>query len=88
MPLRFVSAPALRSGNEIQQNQKYDLDPRATVVKTNPRSAVVKFAPSTEKQKEYADSMGTPTDDGLGAQFVVQYDVERDPNGGEVSTRF
>ncbi|CAG9863255.1 unnamed protein product [Phyllotreta striolata] len=82
-PLKFVRAPALRSGNEI--NKKNDkLNPNADIVKTNKTSAVVKFNPDIEQQKQFAAGLGTEEDNGLAGQFVVEYDVERDPRNGEV----
>lgn len=84
-PLRFVKTPALRSGNEIKEKSTEDLDPRATVKNINSTSAEVKFSPNVEDQKRFAQSLGTDKKDGLAGQFVVQYDVERKPNGGEVS---
>lgn len=37
-----------------------------------------------ETQKQLAHLLGTNENEGLAGQFIVQYDVERDPQGGEV----
>ncbi|KAJ8955627.1 hypothetical protein NQ318_001458 [Aromia moschata] len=39
---------------------------------------------NSDKQKQFAQYLGGKESDGLSGQFVVQYDVERDPYGGEV----
>jgi len=78
-----LKAPPLRSGNEIG-NDKAELDPRADIKHVNDTSAVVKFTPNLERQKQLASLLGAKEDEGLSGQFVVQYDVERDPKGGEV----
>ncbi|XP_031349541.1 inter-alpha-trypsin inhibitor heavy chain H4-like isoform X2 [Photinus pyralis] len=78
-----LKAPPLRSGNEIGTD-KPELDPRADIEIFNDTAAVVKFSPNVERQKEFARVLGTKEENGLSGQFVVQYDVERDPSGGEV----
>lgn len=83
-PLRFVRTPSIRSGNEISKLDGQDLDPRAVITNVDEATAAVVFRPSVERQKELALSLGTSEDRGLAGQFVVQYDVARDPNGGEV----
>lgn len=82
-PLSFVKAPPLRSGNEISKNENGDLDPLAVIIK-NETFATVKFSPTEERQKELARIFRTTEKEGLSGQFVVQYDVERDLDGGEV----
>ncbi|CAG9823444.1 unnamed protein product [Phaedon cochleariae] len=82
-PLKFVKAPPLRSGNEVAKNEE-KLNPNAEVTLLNKTSAIVKFSPNVEKQKEYASGLGTDQKNGLAGQFIVEYDVERDPQGGEV----
>ncbi|KAF5307804.1 hypothetical protein FQR65_LT06676 [Abscondita terminalis] len=77
-----LKAPPLRSGNEIDPD-KTELDPRADIEIFNETAATVKFSPNLERQKELAHLFGTKEDDGLAGQFVVQYDVERDHNGGK-----
>uniref|UniRef100_A0A1Y1K8L3 Inter-alpha-trypsin inhibitor heavy chain H4 n=1 Tax=Photinus pyralis TaxID=7054 RepID=A0A1Y1K8L3_PHOPY len=78
-----LKAPPLRSGNEIGA-EKSELDPRADIEIVNDTSAIVRFAPNIERQKELAHVFGSDVEKGLAGQFVVQYDVERDPKGGEV----
>ncbi|KAL3280741.1 hypothetical protein HHI36_003976 [Cryptolaemus montrouzieri] len=82
-PLSFVMAPSLRSGNEISKNDE-KLDPKAEIDHINNSTARVTFKPDIERQKELAKNLGTKEGDGLAGQFVVQYDVERDPEGGEI----
>ncbi|XP_050509623.1 inter-alpha-trypsin inhibitor heavy chain H4 isoform X1 [Diabrotica virgifera virgifera] len=82
-PLKFINAPPLRSGNEIAKKGE-SLNPKAEIVKVNATSAVVKFSPDIEKQKQYATDLGTNAENGLAGQFVVQYDVEKAGPGGEV----
>ncbi|KAK5646826.1 hypothetical protein RI129_005290 [Pyrocoelia pectoralis] len=78
-----LKAPPLRSGNEIGTD-KPELDPRADITIVNDTAAVVTFTPNLERQKQLASVLGTKEENGLSGQFVVQYDVERDPSGGEV----
>ncbi|KAK9890512.1 hypothetical protein WA026_010588 [Henosepilachna vigintioctopunctata] len=82
-PLKFVKAPSLRSGNEISKNDE-KLDPKAVIENIANNRAVVSFKPDVERQKELAKNLGKKEADGLAGQFVVQYDVERDPQGGEI----
>lgn len=84
-PLKFVKAPPLRTGNEIGKKDDDNLDPQADIVTVNATSAIVTFKPTVERQKQLASALGTDVENGLNGQFVVQYDVERDPHGGEVS---
>ncbi|KAK9890510.1 hypothetical protein WA026_010587 [Henosepilachna vigintioctopunctata] len=82
-PLSFVRTPALRSGNEISKNDE-KLDPKAKIELFNTSSAIVSFKPDLERQKDLASYLGNKEGTGLAGQFLVQYDVERDPHGGEV----
>lgn len=82
--LTDLKAPPLRSGNEIGSNDKTELDPRAVITVVNDTSVIVRFDPDVERQKQFANALQTKEDEGLSGQFVVQYDVERDPTGGEV----
>ncbi|XP_017779412.1 PREDICTED: inter-alpha-trypsin inhibitor heavy chain H3-like isoform X2 [Nicrophorus vespilloides] len=81
--LSFVKAPQIRSGNEILKEND-ELDPRAQIDTPKPEQAVIKFKPDYEKQKRIAHGLGTKEDEGLSGQFIVQYDVERDQEGGEI----
>lgn len=78
-----MKTPPVRSGNEIE-NDNLELDPRADVEIVNETTAIVKFSPNLERQKQIAHLLGTDEKEGLAGQFVVEYDVERDPKGGEV----
>lgn len=50
--------------------------------------AHVHFAPTIEQQKEMAEILEKEDKDkaknGISGQFVIEYDVERDPTGGQV----
>ncbi|XP_044266585.1 inter-alpha-trypsin inhibitor heavy chain H4-like isoform X2 [Tribolium madens] len=85
-PLTFVKTPSLRTGNEVSKNSD-KLDPSAKIEVMNSTSALVEFNPDKDKQKEFAQLLGSEKESGLAGQFVVQYDVERDPQGGEVLIR-
>lgn len=61
-----------------------NLDPEAVIKTVNETSAVVTFSPDVAKQKVLAEGLGGKEESGLSGQFIVQYDVERDPQGGEV----
>ncbi|GJQ67353.1 hypothetical protein Trydic_g8244 [Trypoxylus dichotomus] len=82
-PLKFVFAPSIRSGNEIDDIEG-DLDSRAHIHMVDAYSAIISFSPNIERQKELAKTLGTVEEEGLSGQFVVQYDVERNSNGGEI----
>jgi hypothetical protein len=57
----------------------------ARIERPSSTEAQVWFSPSVEQQRELAKKFGDKKDvAGLGGQFVVQYDVERDPQAGEV----
>ncbi|XP_008193326.1 inter-alpha-trypsin inhibitor heavy chain H4 isoform X2 [Tribolium castaneum] len=85
-PLTFVKTPSLRTGNEISKNAD-KLDPSAKIEIMNSTSALVEFSPDKGKQKEFGQLLGSEKESGLAGQFIVQYDVERDPQGGEVLVR-
>ncbi|XP_044751117.1 inter-alpha-trypsin inhibitor heavy chain H4-like isoform X2 [Coccinella septempunctata] len=82
-PLSFVKAPSMRSGNEIAKNDD-KRDPKATIERFEQKAAKITFKPDLEHQKELGQHLGNKEGSGLSGQFVVQYDVERDPQGGEV----
>ncbi|RZC37142.1 VIT and/or VWA domain containing protein [Asbolus verrucosus] len=86
-PLTFVRTPSLRTGNEISKNDD-NLEPEADIKIINSTSAVVKFSPDKHQQKHFGKLLGSRKENGLAGQFVVQYDVERDPQGGEVILLF
>ncbi|XP_076256912.1 inter-alpha-trypsin inhibitor heavy chain H4-like isoform X3 [Rhynchophorus ferrugineus] len=82
-PLKFVKVPSLRSGNEISKNDD-KADPEADIQMVNDTAAVISFNPDVVKQKLLTSILGGKEDNGLSGQFIVQYDVARDPQGGEV----
>lgn len=61
------------------------MDSRANINKINDTFSTVTFNPNEERQKQLAHALGTKENDGLAGQFVVQYDVKRDADGGEVN---
>ncbi|XP_044268675.1 inter-alpha-trypsin inhibitor heavy chain H4-like [Tribolium madens] len=85
-PLKFIKTPSVRPGNDISKNTN-QLNPSAKTEMFNSTYALVKFDLDRKKQKEFAELLGYEKENGLGGQFVVQYDVERDPQGGEVLVR-
>ncbi|KAL3280737.1 hypothetical protein HHI36_003973 [Cryptolaemus montrouzieri] len=82
-PLSFVKVPSLRSGNKISKSDE-KLDPKADIHRIDKSTASVTFKPDNERQQKLAKNLGTKEGDGLAGQFVVQYDVERDAEGGEI----
>ncbi|XP_063930131.1 inter-alpha-trypsin inhibitor heavy chain H4-like isoform X2 [Zophobas morio] len=85
-PLTYQSVPFLQTGNEISKNQE-KLNDFVEINSIDNKSICVKFTPDIEHQLEFAKSLGGTKESGLAGQFVVQYDVERDPQGGEVLVR-
>ncbi|KAF2899117.1 hypothetical protein ILUMI_07056 [Ignelater luminosus] len=81
--IKDLKVPPLRSGNEIGKDTP-DLDPRADIETINDKTAIVRFIPNVERQKQFAHLLGTKENEGLAGQFIVQYDVERDAHGGEI----
>ncbi|XP_023311740.1 inter-alpha-trypsin inhibitor heavy chain H3-like isoform X2 [Anoplophora glabripennis] len=84
-PLKFVKTPPLISGNDMNTSE-YDqiLDPLSDIKIINQRTASIKFHPNAARQRKMTHFLGNKTNDGLSGQFVVQYDVEREPLNGEV----
>ncbi|XP_030759990.1 uncharacterized protein LOC115885251 isoform X3 [Sitophilus oryzae] len=82
-PMKFVKVPYLRSGNEVVKDSP-DLDPEAGVTSVNENGSAINFKPSISKQKSLSRSLHGKEGNGLVGQFVVQYDVVRDPQGGEI----
>lgn len=79
-----MKIPPIRSGNEICENK--DEKPAQTVVKIEDSKASLKFNPDRVTQKEIAKALGKQENDGISGQFVVQYDVDMNKEGGEVCT--
>ncbi|XP_067013871.2 inter-alpha-trypsin inhibitor heavy chain H4 isoform X10 [Anabrus simplex] len=90
--LTTLRVPEFRTGNEIDAHEENTTNSLATIKRTSATEAHVHFAPSIEQQQEIAakkkdkeeDQENKDADKGLGGQFVVQYDVDREPQGGEV----
>ncbi|KAJ8913538.1 hypothetical protein NQ315_017089 [Exocentrus adspersus] len=85
-PLKFVKTPALRSGNEAvsPKTQKY-LTPSSDIKTISPDTSVVKFEIDGKQQRRLGCYLGLPkSKQGFSGQFIVQYDVERDPKDGEI----
>ncbi|KAK4872168.1 hypothetical protein RN001_016292 [Aquatica leii] len=78
-----LNAPPLRSRNEIDTINKKS-DPRADIEKLNDTTAIVRFTPNLERQKQLGHVFGAKEDEGLTGQFIVQYDVEINRNSSEV----
>ncbi|XP_018575269.1 inter-alpha-trypsin inhibitor heavy chain H3-like isoform X2 [Anoplophora glabripennis] len=84
-PLKFVKTPPLRSGNDINTSEYVqNLEPLSDVKIINPKTASIKFQPNAAKQAKFTHYLGNKISDGLSGQFVVQYDIEREPVNGEV----
>ncbi|PNF26797.1 hypothetical protein B7P43_G17389 [Cryptotermes secundus] len=80
-----LRVPELRSGNEIDPDQDNKVNSLAKIERPSSTEAQVWFSPSVEQQRELAKKFGDKKEGaGLSGQFVVQYDVERDPQAGEV----
>ncbi|KAJ8931826.1 hypothetical protein NQ314_015222 [Rhamnusium bicolor] len=82
-PLKFIETPPLRSGNELNKIEKF-LKPSTDIKILNTKTAVVKFSPDSKQQIKFARYLGTSISNGFCGQFIVQYSVERDPQGGEI----
>ncbi|KAL1512999.1 hypothetical protein ABEB36_002487 [Hypothenemus hampei] len=82
-PLSFVKVPFLRTGNEISKNDP-NVNSEADTTIVNETYATVSFHPDIARQNILAMSFGGKEKDGFNGQFVVQYDVQRDPQGGEI----
>ncbi|XP_044751424.1 inter-alpha-trypsin inhibitor heavy chain H4-like [Coccinella septempunctata] len=81
--LTSVTTPSIRSGNELSKTNEI-IDPKAEIERIGNNAARIIFKPDIIKQKELAKEIGTEEENGFAGQFIVQYDVERDPHGGEL----
>ncbi|XP_018562167.1 inter-alpha-trypsin inhibitor heavy chain H3-like isoform X2 [Anoplophora glabripennis] len=82
-PLLFVRTPHLRSGNNALTQDNSQLDTYATVKVSN-TSATITFEPDLQRQLQFVCAgLGSREYEGFAGQFVVQYDIERDDQGGE-----
>lgn len=82
-PIKFVRTPALRTGNQISNNK--NTNPSAKTKFDSKTSVMVTFNPDKNQQKNFAQQLGGSAGNGIAGQFIIEYDVERDPFGGEVS---
>ncbi|XP_049948248.1 inter-alpha-trypsin inhibitor heavy chain H4-like [Schistocerca serialis cubense] len=72
-----LRVPELRSGNEVEPDEDSKPNALVTVERPTATSAHIHYAPTPEQQLQSGK-------DGLSGQLVVQYDVDRDPQAGEV----
>lgn len=57
----------------------------AKIERPSSTEAQIRFSPSVEEQRELTKKLADKKEEvGLSGQFVVQYDVDRDPQAGEV----
>ncbi|KAF4523728.1 hypothetical protein B566_EDAN011592, partial [Ephemera danica] len=78
-----LQVPAFRSTNEIDINESETVNDDAVVEWVSGRQAHVHFAPTLEAQRRLGASAGSE-EKGLGGQFIVRYDVERESGAGEI----
>ncbi|KAJ8930553.1 hypothetical protein NQ314_016634, partial [Rhamnusium bicolor] len=86
-PLKFVKTPPLRCGNDIRTQENATFLEPSSEIQMNLNTAIIKFHPDSKKQKKFGHYLEENISNGLSGQFVVQYDVERDPLDGEVLLR-
>ncbi|CAG9833510.1 unnamed protein product [Diabrotica balteata] len=83
-PLAFVNTPYLQAGSSSMDLAQTKIDPDARVYKKN-NSALIIFEPNIERQMEFAcNGLGNTEYDGFAGQFIVNYDVNRTNEGGEI----
>lgn len=75
----------MRTGNQVQNVAPDDSGPKVDVTYIDDTACIIVFSPGVARQRHLAKSLGTDVKEGLSGQFVVQYDVERNASGGEVS---
>ncbi|XP_076256966.1 inter-alpha-trypsin inhibitor heavy chain H1-like isoform X2 [Rhynchophorus ferrugineus] len=85
VPIKFVKVPNMRSGNGYLKEDS-NLDPEASITVLSRSGAEIEFKPDIEKQKSLSKYLSTDEGvmGGLIGQFVVQYDLAKDEEGGEV----
>uniref|UniRef100_A0A6P7FEX3 Inter-alpha-trypsin inhibitor heavy chain H4-like isoform X2 n=1 Tax=Diabrotica virgifera virgifera TaxID=50390 RepID=A0A6P7FEX3_DIAVI len=85
-PLLFVNAPYLQSGSSTKNLAQSTADPHSRFFKNKEGTgAVVIFEPDIQRQVEFACSgFGNKEYNGFAGQFIVNYDVQRTNEGGEV----
>lgn len=81
----ILQVPEVRSGNEIDPDQDKKVNSLAKIERPSSTEAQIWFSPSVEEQRELMKKLADKKEQaGLSGQFVVQYDVDRDPQAGEV----
>ncbi|KAF7273394.1 hypothetical protein GWI33_013896, partial [Rhynchophorus ferrugineus] len=85
VPIKFVKVPNMRSGNGYLKEDS-NLDPEASITVLSRSGAEIEFKPDIEKQKSLSKYLSTDEGvmGGLIGQFIVQYDLAKDEEGGEV----
>lgn len=80
-----LRVPELRVGNEIDPDQDKKVNSLAKIERPSSTEAWIRFSPSVEEQHELTKKLADKKEEaGLSGQFIVQYDVDRDPQAGEV----
>uniref|UniRef100_A0A6P7FMS6 Inter-alpha-trypsin inhibitor heavy chain H3-like n=1 Tax=Diabrotica virgifera virgifera TaxID=50390 RepID=A0A6P7FMS6_DIAVI len=83
-PLAFLNTPYLQAGSSSMELAQTTIDPDARVYKKI-NSALIIFEPNIERQVEFAcNGLGNTEYNGFAGQFIVNYDVNRTNEGGEV----
>jgi len=66
-------------------HQLFAVNSLAKIERPSSTEAQIWFSPSVEEQRELTKKLADKNEQvGLSGQFVVQYDVDRDPQAGEV----
>ncbi|XP_049776697.1 inter-alpha-trypsin inhibitor heavy chain H6-like isoform X4 [Schistocerca cancellata] len=76
-PLRLVEVPRLQETNEILDTPDNATDPLARVERPTPSSAIVRWSPTEEEQRQRGA-------EGITGQLVVRYDVDRDASPNQI----
>ncbi|XP_049857617.1 inter-alpha-trypsin inhibitor heavy chain H4-like isoform X2 [Schistocerca gregaria] len=76
-PLRLVEVPTLRQNNEVLESLNNDSDPLARIERPTPSSAIVRWSPTEEEQRQRGA-------EGVSGQLVVRYDVDRDASPSQI----
>ncbi|XP_047120673.1 inter-alpha-trypsin inhibitor heavy chain H4-like isoform X1 [Schistocerca piceifrons] len=76
-PLRLVEVPTLRQSNEVLESLNNDSDPLARIERPTPSSAIVRWSPTEEEQRQRGKK-------GISGQLVVRYDVDRDASPSQI----
>ncbi|XP_049776700.1 inter-alpha-trypsin inhibitor heavy chain H4-like [Schistocerca cancellata] len=75
--LRLVEVPRLQETNEILDTPDNATDPLARVERPTPSSAIVRWSPTKEEQRQRGE-------EGVSGQLVVRYDVDRDASPSQI----